>query len=130
VVQKLQELKGKYSGDPALYFYGVARNISLEYMRKHRRDPLMTADLGISPPEHQPTLYEQQYNCLEECLEKLSPANRELILSYYSQKKRAKVEYRKQLAEKLGIEVNALRVRAFRVREALEKCVRACLDSR
>src|ERR1044072_6747769 len=34
VIRKMQELIDSYVGDPALYFYGVARNVHLEYVRK------------------------------------------------------------------------------------------------
>jgi RNA polymerase sigma factor (sigma-70 family) len=130
VAQKQQELKERYIGDPARYFYGVANKILLEYMREHRRDPPMAATSVVPSPEDRPQMYDREYDCLEECLEKLSPANRELILSYYSQQKWAKVGHRKELAEKLRLDANALRVRAFRVRQALEKCVRTCLDNK
>jgi RNA polymerase sigma factor (sigma-70 family) len=130
VAQRLHKLKETYAGDPALYFYGVAKKILLEYLREHRQVPLVPAASTIPTPEDRPSIYEREYECLEECLGKLPPTNRELILSYYSAKKRAKVEHRKELAEKSRLGINALRVRAFRVRAALEKCVRDCLDNK
>ena len=37
-------------------------------------------------------------------------------------------ESRKQLARTLGIAATALRIRAFRIREKLERCVQQCLN--
>ncbi len=48
-------------------------------------------------------------------------------MKYYHDEKRAKIDYRKQLADALGIPLNALRIRAHRVRISLEKCVKDCL---
>jgi DNA-directed RNA polymerase specialized sigma24 family protein len=58
----------------------------------------------------------------------LSPENRRLVLEYYQNEKRAKIDHRRKLAEQLGIAVNALRIRAHRIRLQLQKCVQACLE--
>jgi len=51
-----------------------------------------------------------------------------LILEYYREEKRAKINLRKNLAEKLGIECNALRLRVHRIRTELRPCVLKCLQ--
>jgi hypothetical protein len=61
-------------------------------------------------------------------MEKLTLENRKLLLDYYREEKRAKIEYRRQLAEQMGIAVNALRIRAYRIRASLQKCVEDCLQ--
>jgi DNA-directed RNA polymerase specialized sigma24 family protein len=66
-------------------------------------------------------------DCLRECLKDLSDDNRELILQYYQGEKRAKIENRKSLTERFRIPVNTLRMRALRLREALQTCVEGCL---
>jgi hypothetical protein len=40
------------------------------------------------------------------------------------------IENRKRLAERMGVTLNALRVRADRVRNSLEKCVANCLKQK
>jgi DNA-directed RNA polymerase specialized sigma24 family protein len=70
---------------------------------------------------------EQEYECLDRCIGELTPANRELILEYYREEKQAMIDNRKRMAESLGITLNALRVRADRIRSNLEKCVINCL---
>jgi RNA polymerase sigma factor (sigma-70 family) len=125
VMRKVPDISRTYVGDPAPYFYGVAHKIHLEYLRKKRR-PLPPAP-SREPEEEEP---ETAYDCLEECIGKLTPNERELVLQYYREEKRAKIDHRKQLAEGLGIGLNALRIRAYRIRAVLQKCVRECLLQR
>ena len=72
--------------------------------------------------------FEPEYECLERCLEQLPPDNRDLVLRYYQQERKAKIEHRKSLATELGIAVNALRIRAHRIRLVLQRCVRDCIE--
>jgi DNA-directed RNA polymerase specialized sigma24 family protein len=122
VASKVPEVSKGYVGDPALYFYGVAQKIFLESVRK-RPTPAPPP-----PPPDKSDETEREYACLERCMERLSPASREMVLEYYRGEKRAKVERRKNLAEKLGIAQNALRIRAHRVRATLQQCVEGCLE--
>jgi hypothetical protein len=56
----------------------------------------------------------------------MQPENRELILDYYRGEQRAKIERRSELATRLGLTMNALGIRACRIRSKLETCVRTC----
>jgi DNA-directed RNA polymerase specialized sigma24 family protein len=118
-----------YAGNPALYFSSVARYILLEYKSRTTQLRLLTPDLPKQIEEIDEEI-EQEYECLDRCLAKLTPANRELILEYYRGEKQAMTENRKKLAERMGITLNALRVRADRIRSNLEKCVFSCLKRR
>jgi DNA-directed RNA polymerase specialized sigma24 family protein len=129
VIHKVPEIAPNYAGNPALYFSGVARYILLEY--KNRIAQLRL--LPLAPPkqiEEEDEDIEREYECLDRCIERLTPANRELILEYYREEKRAMIENRKRLAERLGVTSNALRVRADRIRNSLEKCVANCLKQK
>jgi len=120
VVLKVAEIAESYEGDPALYFYGVARYVHHEYLRKNQSpQPPFPAD--------EPSTREEDYECLEQCMLKLPNRSREMFLEYCREEKRAKIEHRKQLAERLGIELNALRIRACRIRMQLQTCVLECL---
>lgn len=121
VVSKLDEVKKEFTGDPARYFYGVANKIFLEYQR---RKPLQPPSL---PPDDSNRV-EQEYRCLEHCIGRLSEADRELLLLYYQAEGREKIEQRKLLATKLGIAPNALRIRAFRIRAMVQRCVEKCVE--
>ena len=58
----------------------------------------------------------------------LIPATRDLIIEYYRFEKSQKITHRKHLAEQLGIDMNALRNRALRIKAALRDCVLECLE--
>ena len=119
VTKKIESVAESYDGDPALYFYGVAQMIHLEYLRR-RAEP-------APPAADQSEDAEQEYQCLDECLDRLTAPNRELILQYYTDESRARINNRKQLASRLGIGLNALRIRAHRVRDSLESCMEICM---
>jgi DNA-directed RNA polymerase specialized sigma24 family protein len=123
VIRKLPEIEGQYQGPPEAYFYGVAKIIELEWKRKDR--PIEIPDMeGISPET------EEHLACLDRCLGKLPDASREVVMEYYQQEKQAKIDHRAALARRLGIAANALRIRAHRIRQQLEKCVLECLGER
>jgi DNA-directed RNA polymerase specialized sigma24 family protein len=128
VAAKAQGMLENYVGEPALFFYGVAQKICLESLRtknvqaenSHSKVMPDVLDEDVNP----------EYECLEKCLQRLSLDQRELVLAYYKDEKKAKIDHRKRLAEKLGIAVNALRIRAFRIRANLEQCARKCLEKK
>ena len=129
VAARIGNVARNYEGDPASYFYGVCQNVHFEYVRK--KDVLETRDF---PGSNSVTLRtnlsddcEPEYQCLERCLGHLSNKNRDLVLRYYQEEKQAKIDERKLQALELGIAVNALRIRAYRIRIQLERCVLDCL---
>ena len=71
---------------------------------------------------------ELDFECLEKCLDKLTPRNRELILEYYHDERGEKIEHRRTLARELGIGVNALWIRAHRIRTNVERCFFDCVE--
>ena len=121
VIRKLNEIGNEFTGKSERYFYGVANKVLMEYQRRRQPQPPLVSNEDSNRVE-------LEYRCLEECIAKLSDENRELLLQYYQGEGRAKIEQRKQLAEKLGIAPNALRIRAFRIRTALQECVEECLE--
>ncbi len=121
VVSKLEEIKKEFTGDPARYFYGVSNKVLLEYQRRKQPSPTPF------PPDDSNRV-ELEYRCLEHCIGRLNEENRELLFLYYQAEGREKIEQRKLLAEKLGIVPNALRIRAFRIRTALQQCVEKCVE--
>lgn len=123
VSSKIDAITQDYVGDPALYFYGVAYKIYLESLRKKSRPP-------VPPPSTASDDIEREYDCLERCMQRLPQAQRELVLGYYQEDKRAKIDHRKKLAQRMGIALNALRIRAHRIRTALQVCVEDCLESK
>ena len=111
------------------YFSSVARLVFMESLRDRERTSVRldeVPEISIEqPPEDEPAA--ARLRCLEHCLGKLPIESQNLIMKYYHDEKRAKIDRRKQLAEALGIPLNALRIRAHRIRTALENCVRGCV---
>jgi RNA polymerase sigma factor (sigma-70 family) len=123
VIKKLDGIRSDFTGDQARYFYAVAHNLYLEYL--HRR-PIQ---LPPAADAQESTQLELQSQCLEQCLETLPEWERQLLLRYYGEGKRAKTDLRDELAKKLGISLNALRIRAFRGRVHLRNCIQRCLEA-
>lgn len=126
VSSKVPQISSNYVGEPAVYFYGVANMIHHEWLRAQKREREATfIDLTADPPEEG-----AEYTCLEKCLEELSAEARETILEYYRDEKRAKIESRKRLAERLGISIGALQIKASRIRSRLSACVSECVEGK
>jgi RNA polymerase sigma factor (sigma-70 family) len=131
VARRLEE-EGAISTDvPEHYCYIVARFVLLESFRK--RDRLTKLDDRLSAPadsteENDEAQHRAQ--CLERCVSSLDADDRELIIGYYQGSQRTKIENRKSIATRLGITMNALSIRACRIREKLEACVRKYLKER
>ncbi len=126
--------------DVTEFVIGVARNVRLEAHKKtlrlsHVEDQAGGAGSLADPRDHEQEMVaelDRQSNlaCLRECLGNLRPADRELALDYYSAQEEKQKVHRQKLASAAGITMIALRVRANRVREKLEHCLRNCLESR
>jgi DNA-directed RNA polymerase specialized sigma24 family protein len=123
VIRKVQEIADTYVGERIPYFIAVANKVHLEYLRKK------PAPLSLPVPDSS-SWAEEEYDCLEECLEHLTQRSRELVLGYYREEKHEKISLRKDQADQLGIPLNALRIRACRIRAKLESCVIDCLRHR
>jgi len=121
VLAKIRHLTDEYEGVPARYFYGVARLVLLEWIRTQGPKPDPPPSL---PPNE---IDELRHDCLEKCLGELPEPQRELVLNYYQQEKRAKIEHRKAIAQHLGITINALHIRICRIVRRLEDCTLGCL---
>jgi RNA polymerase sigma factor (sigma-70 family) len=123
VAVRVRQIRDGYEGNPASYFYGVAKKVYLEHVRK----PPIPGHLPTPSPQEQEKT-EQEQECLERCMEGLHADSRDLVLKYYYGDKRTRIEHRKKLAEQLGVAGAALRLRAHRVRAALQDCVFKCLQ--
>jgi DNA-directed RNA polymerase specialized sigma24 family protein len=109
------------------YFRSVAYLVFLEAIRRNRTSQTLEDVPEI--PDEAPIVDEQKEArllCLDECLDKQSFENRKLILEYYVDTRRAKINHRRQLAKESTM--NTLRIRACRIRKRLEKCVRDCIE--
>jgi hypothetical protein len=122
VISKVDKVADGFEGDPAFYFLGVAKKVFFEYLDYLKKKP----SSYVPPPPPREEL-ELEHACLESCTSELSAEDRELIQKYYCHTGRQKIDNRKEMAEKLGIGLNALRIRAHRIRIGLRRCIERCL---
>lgn len=108
------------------YAYGIARLIMLERARSMdvRHVTLDRTLLTVAAPE--PVTEEPMMTCLERCLAELPDASRAVILGYYADERRTKIDGRQRLARELGLTAAALRNRAQRLRDRLGDCIMRC----
>jgi DNA-directed RNA polymerase specialized sigma24 family protein len=123
---------------PARYCYVVAKYVFLEDVRREqvharRRDQRRVhADAWASRtghhahPDEDAAASEQRLERLDHCLQNLKPDQRDLIVEYYRDTGHDKIARRRDMAKRLGISMNALGIRACRIRAALEACLDVC----
>jgi DNA-directed RNA polymerase specialized sigma24 family protein len=125
---------------PARYCYVIARFVLLQDFREDRKHvPLagpvsaavsQSCSVTLVDPDEGSAISEQRLDCLDRCLEELKPQQRELAIEYYRDARRQRIERRRGLAARLGITMNALAIRASRIRDALMTCVEGCCAAR
>ena len=137
VARRLQETDEITTETPAKYYNITARFVFLESLRGNENKNVSLDELsqnkGLRSAESQENeekeSKEKKLNCLEQSTVKLENINRDLIVRYYFGEERIKIENRRALAESLKISVNALSIRACRIRDKLESCVKSCVDA-
>ncbi len=132
VTSKLGEVAEGYQGDPALFFYGVAKKVRQEYDRRKfmRASAAEASPLTTPPAPEEDEEADAERDCLEMCMRALPAEQRTIVVEYYRGEKRSKINNRKRLAREFGIAINALRIRAHRIRAALQSCVEECVERR
>lgn len=132
VARRLEEEGKLESQTPAKYCYITAKFVFLENLRnkdKHNVSIDETVENKLfSKTFDDKTEKEKRLNCLEICAETLDFVNREIIFGYYYGEERIKIENRRKLASKFELSINALSIRACRIREKLHICVVKCLE--
>lgn len=123
VLMRVDDWASQPDRKPIIFFFGVAKKVVLE--QATIPDPVeLPKDIVAEKNEGKEILAD----CLEQCLARLSPEKHRLILEYYQDDRRAKIDHRKELAKKIGMSENALRLQVYRIRQELEICLRKCLE--
>ena len=114
-----------------LYALGIARMVLHEACASGTRRRIAEADPTLVPDSEDDAeataANEIVMAALSACLGVQGAAARALILAYYGADGAGRIAVRQHLASEAHISLNALRNRALRLREALERCVRARL---
>jgi DNA-directed RNA polymerase specialized sigma24 family protein len=127
VMRRIEEGGNLYNLDG--FIHGVAKLVHKESQkRRYLKQDVDEAELiELTSPADRSAMVQHQ-DCLERCLSYLSAEDREVITEYYKYEKVEKIECRKRLAARLGVTLNALRVKMHRQRLNLEACVDECLS--
>jgi DNA-directed RNA polymerase specialized sigma24 family protein len=130
LARKLDE--GTRVEDPRGFARGIARLVLFESWRRPEKRARHVSDSELArlpaPVLPEGSDSEPRAACFTRCLAELPPDGRQLILGYYSAEGRLKIEARKRMANSLGLSENALRSRAQRIRDRLERCIGRCVD--
>jgi DNA-directed RNA polymerase specialized sigma24 family protein len=133
VIRKIDE--GEEVRDVRAYCYAVARLVLLEALKQQAKEQEAFHEFhrpAVSQVERPVPLAESsdiddRLRCLRRCMGELPAENRDLISAYYREEGARRIDGRKRLAERLGIGINALRIRAFRLSDKLQSCVTGCV---
>ena len=132
IARRLEEEGSLVEGPPARYCYIVAKFVFLEFTREAKRGAAHVDALArtVDRARGAPTVDDEErrealLENLDACLERLSRADRDLILDYYRPADESVAARRQALAKRLGLTTNALAIRACRIRTTLERCVRS-----
>jgi DNA-directed RNA polymerase specialized sigma24 family protein len=125
VIRRIDE--GATIQDIAQFCHGVARMVFLEKIKSPDSKSVDIEDVPPATLIAAPERRDDRHECFDSCLKELAPESRQLIIQYYSDEKREKINNRLALARNLDIPLNALRSRAQRIRDRLEQCIRNCM---
>lgn len=130
LARKLPEVLADYVGEPEPYVFSIAYYVYKEHLRRPVLLSITTPDFSRTDTSNQEEIIEKERldSCLQHCMEKLDPVNREMIRDYYRGERQDKIRSRKELADRLGIKLSNLRLKAQRVRTSLKKCILDCLE--
>ena len=126
VIRKVEA--GEEIRDASIYVFGIARMMLHEIARTGEKERVALNRLPVMQSvEAESDEAQSRVDCLRRCLAALSERDRELITQYYEGDGPAKIKGRRELATRFGLGLNALRIRACRLREKLEKAMERCL---
>ena len=123
LVRKIEA--GEEIRDPSTYVFGIARMMLLEIARAGEKERLNLNQVPVAQEiDQESDETQRRIECLRRCLASLPAKDRDLITQYYdADGPSSKIVRRKELALRLGLQLNAVRIRACRLRERLEHCL-------
>ncbi len=113
--------------EPFRYFYGVARRVALEARRQDERRRREQEEQARARPVA-PVAEDRRQPCFDRCLESLPEGEQDLLFEYFDFRGGLRIRRRKALCLRLQISDQALRLRIYRLRGRLVRCVEVCLQ--
>jgi hypothetical protein len=123
--------------DISTFIWGVAKNILREFWK-------LSTPIGIDPirenllpsPLLMEPLYEnkQKHDCLDRCINKLRDQDKRLFREYFIvageyESRTEQTLYRRRLADNRSLTIEALHVKAHRLRQEVRRCCLECATS-
>ncbi len=136
VARKIDE--GEIVRDMSAFIGGIARFVVLEKLKSKERTNVALEDAPPTAFIKQPEEFaddpadEQKLRCFNLCMREMPDEMRQIVVEYYNADAdgSVRIEHRKRMAERLNLEMNALRNRALRARGKLEDCIKNCIDGK
>jgi DNA-directed RNA polymerase specialized sigma24 family protein len=117
--------------DAGRFCRGIARNVAREWWRRERREETVIRRFIDSLADDPTEELERIEHVLKPCFDRLKGEEQKLLVAYCSVPEgMSGAEHRRQLADKLGITVGALRIQISRLRDRLEDCVEGQMGDR
>ena len=113
------------------YCFSIARFVLMEHFRAPEQRRVAWDEVPpLAAPKEPDAGEDARLMCLQSCLQSTPLDSRALIVEYYQDTKRAKIDVRQTMAERLGISRNALSNRMLRLRTQLEQCITRCVKKK
>lgn len=124
-------ISGEKIENAEAYCVSVAKFVLLEHRREFVRN--VELDENTSSKFDVNSSFEDEkkhkkLKCLGKCLAEFPEDKRKLLINYFDTDEATLISTRKNLAEKLGFNLNTLRIRVSRLKTKLEKCTKECCD--
>lgn len=133
LARKIESFVPNGAGSLNAFIYGIARNIKREHFAKVSRyrlvDESFLPEIGVAADAVE-TVIDQRLECLNRCVDALNEEDRSTLLDYYRLDGIEKIKLRKQISARLGISLNNLHTKVYRIRARIGKGVRECLEKK
>ena len=110
------------------FMFGVARRVAIEALKEREKEQKLLSHLSHAEPNHPCVHREYLMSRLEAGLLMMPATGRRLLLAYYATGDDKNMKLRRELAQREGFSLNALRVRVHRLKVMLEIYVKTNLD--
>lgn len=111
--------------DLTKYSFGVARLVFHENLRKTQKEKKVLENYRAESERQKFDEETDEFAPFRECFESLAGNDKSILQTYFNDLPYAELnENRQKMTDKLGVSVNSLRLKIFRLRRRLEDCVR------
>lgn len=131
MARKLDE--GLEVREPHGYALGIARMVLLEERKSTAKRVLSEPELRLREAWREETADDRDrhmLDLLQACLKGHKPETRDWLIEYYSGSGQERIQNREKIAKTMGLGMNALRIRACRLRDELRDCVKQRMEGR